>query len=466
MSPWKKRKNSLSFRLPAFFVSITVVLVGCVLFGVYYQFKARMIDEYSRMAKGATALMAEEIDPEKVDDYLNKNFKMKEYRKILKRFYALKNNYPDAIYMYVYRVTEEGGLVIFDLESEEGVEADNPGDIYELDEAFIPYKQDLMEGKEVPILTGQTEYGYVLTYMRPVFDSEGNYQCHVCVDFSMDYLHEHTLVFIFRTVLLLTVVVSLVLIWGVRAIRRNITGPINKMSKCTENFKYETEEDRLNNIAMLEEINIQKQDEIGKLYNVLMSTLKESHYYMSNLSRARHDIETKSEELDQMSATAMRDSLTHVGSKYAYEKEAEKLTAEIVEGNACFAVVMVDANNLKYVNDTCGHKEGDSYIQGCCKIVCNVYKHSPVFRVGGDEFVAVLRGDDYENRHEKMEEVRRIFMDTFQQTDKEVWERYSASVGMADYTSEDESVEQVFKRADAAMYEYKAAFKEKYGSYR
>lgn len=466
MRQFRKKVSSLSFRLPAYFVGITVILVSCVLFGVYYQFKARMIEEYTRMAKGATALMAEEINPEKVDEYLTKNYKMKEYRRILKRLYALKDNYPDAIYMYVYRVQEDGCLVIFDLESEGGVEADNPGDIYKLDKAFLPYKQDLMVGKEVPVLADQTPYGYVLTYMRPMFDRDGKYQCHVGVDFSMDYLHQHTRVFIFRTVLLLTVVVSVVLFWGVRAIRRNITGPINRMSKCTENFKYGTEEDRLHNIEMLEEINLQKQDEIGRLYHVLMATLKESHYYMSNLSRARHDIETKSEELDQMSATAMRDALTHVGSKYAYEKEAEKLTAEIAEGNACFAIVMVDVNNLKYVNDTCGHKEGDSYIQGCCKIVCNVYKHSPVFRVGGDEFVAVLQNGDYQERHEKMKEAKERFMETFQQTDVQVWERYSASVGMAEYTAGDESVEQVFKRADAAMYDFKSEFKKKYGSYR
>ena len=47
-----------------------------------------------------------------------------------------------------------------------------------------------------------------------------------------------------------------------------------------------------------------------------------------------------------------------------------------------------------------------------------------------------------------------------------MWERYSASLGMSEYTIVDESAEQVLKRADEAMYADKADFKQKHGSYR
>ena len=57
-------------------------------------------------------------------------------------------------------------------------------------------------------------------------------------------------------------------------------------------------------------------------------------------------------------------------------------------------------------------------------------------------------------------------MASFGQQNKEPWERYSASVGMGEYLPTDESVDQVVKRADKDMYEKKAKFKEKYGSYR
>ena len=127
---------------------------------------------------------------------------------------------------------------------------------------------------------------------------------------------------------------------------------------------------------------------------------------------------------------------------------------------------MIDMNNLKQINDDFGHKAGDLYIKGCCRLICEAFKHSPVFRIGGDEFVAVLQGQDYENRSEIAEKLRSNFAEAFAQQELDPWLRYSAAVGVAEYTDEDNSFEQVFKRADQMMYEEKKQFKQKYGSYR
>lgn len=82
------------------------------------------------------------------------------------------------------------------------------------------------------------------------------------------------------------------------------------------------------------------------------------------------------------------------------------------------------------------------------------------------KFIVVLQGQDYENRLHHLESMRTIFERTFTQDNVDPWENYSASVGMAEYASDDSTVELVFKRADKAMYEEKQAFNKKYGSYR
>ena len=120
----------------------------------------------------------------------------------------------------------------------------------------------------------------------------------------------------------------------------------------------------------------------------------------------------------------------------------------------------------KRINDSYGHKAGDNYIRGCCHMIFEEYKHSPVFRIGGDEFIVILQGQDYENRLQHLESMRSTFERTFTQDNVDPWENYSASVGMAEYASDDSTVELVFKRADKAMYADKQAFKKKYGSYR
>ena len=119
-----------------------------------------------------------------------------------------------------------------------------------------------------------------------------------------------------------------------------------------------------------------------------------------------------------------------------------------------------------HFNDSFGHEAGDDYLRGCCKILCDFYKHSSIFRIGGDEFVAVLQGADYENRTTLAAQLQSAYEQAYTQKGKAAWERYSASAGTADREDGDTSLEQMLKRADKAMYEAKQAFKAKYGSYR
>lgn len=178
------------------------------------------------------------------------------------------------------------------------------------------------------------------------------------------------------------------------------------------------------------------------------------------------DIKEKDDQIGEISKVAFRDALTGVGSKAAFNQLSEKLTAEIAAGNTALSVVMIDVNNLKYINDNFGHDAGDAYLCGCCRLICEVFKHSPVFRVGGDEFVAVLRNGDYENREALIQALSTSFDKAYAQTDNSPWARYSAAAGMADCDAGDTTLEQVLKRADAAMYAAKQAFKAQHGSYR
>ena len=93
-----------------------------------------------------------------------------------------------------------------------------------------------------------------------------------------------------------------------------------------------------------------------------------------------------------------RDPLTNVNNRIAYDDKEKYFQSEINMGtNPDFAIAMFDVNNLKLINDSKGHDAGDSYLIRACRLICDVFKHSPVYRMGGDEFVAFLTGDDYEN---------------------------------------------------------------------
>ena len=179
------------------------------------------------------------------------------------------------------------------------------------------------------------------------------------------------------------------------------------------------------------------------------------------------DIQEKDDQIKKISLDTYRDPLTGVKNKAALQKFSEELSRKLKEGRGePFSILMMDVNNLKYINDNFGHDAGDEYLRGCCMTLCHIYQHSPVFRIGGDEFVAVSQNDDYENREALFIKLSEAFDQAYSMEDADAWKRYSASFGTADLKPSDSSLDQVLKRADQQMYEEKKAFKEKHGSYR
>ena len=159
------------------------------------------------------------------------------------------------------------------------------------------------------------------------------------------------------------------------------------------------------------------------------------------------------EKVEEMNVVAYEDPLTHVGNKAAYDNMSLTMNEDILSHKVMFALVMIDQNYLKKVNDECGHDRGNEYIIGACHMIRQVYGNSPIFRIGGDEFVVVLKGRDYRNRSELFGILKREFSESAERADVNPWERISAACGMSVFMpDEDSSVEEVFKRADEAMY--------------
>lgn len=152
---------------------------------------------------------------------------------------------------------------------------------------------------------------------------------------------------------------------------------------------------------------------------------------------------------------AYRDGLTGVKNTLAYLDALSELETAVKSGELTeYGVVVFDLNGLKKINDTLGHEAGDEYIKSACGLICQRFDHSPVFRIGGDEFVAVLKGSDYEKREE--------LLSAFRETIDSNLKNGSVIVasGLAVYNaSSDESYNDVFKRADEFMYEQKRALK-------
>ena len=157
---------------------------------------------------------------------------------------------------------------------------------------------------------------------------------------------------------------------------------------------------------------------------------------------------------------ANKDALTGIRNRAAYEKEMQRLEWELADGETDFAIAMIDLNFLKRINDTYGHEQGNYAIKKLCYIVCHVFEHSPVFRTGGDEFVVILKNEDFKNRDKLTEEFYSQLELLGGDESLEPWEKISAAIGVAVYDKEyDSSVDNVLKRADEIMYACKKDMK-------
>ncbi len=192
---------------------------------------------------------------------------------------------------------------------------------------------------------------------------------------------------------------------------------------------------------------------------IIISPSKNPDYIIvavENIDEAKRKEKEFEFRIDSAMDMALTDALTGVKNKFAYVNAETQLNSQINDNTAPeFALAVCDINGLKDVNDEYGHSAGDDYIRDACVIICRIFDHSPVFRIGGDEFVVILRGHDYENR----DDLKKRFYNA--QIDNRHKGLVTIAYGMSEYIpGRDLTVQDVFERADDLMYENKKRFKE------
>lgn len=173
---------------------------------------------------------------------------------------------------------------------------------------------------------------------------------------------------------------------------------------------------------------------------------------LRELSKDRLDKEKETRIAFQNMANT--DSMTGVRNKHAYLEYEHSLNQKIHNNELKnLAVVVCDINGLKHVNDTLGHAAGDKLIKDACAMICEIFIHGAVFRVGGDEFVVILKEKGYDTMNETISTINRKVEANIPKNGVVV------SIGYSVLEEGDHHVRDVFERADKMMYERKQELK-------
>jgi diguanylate cyclase (GGDEF)-like protein len=149
---------------------------------------------------------------------------------------------------------------------------------------------------------------------------------------------------------------------------------------------------------------------------------------------------------------AFYDGLTGLPNRSLLQAKADQAIASAARNDEQLAVLFIDLDRFKQVNDSLGHPAGDELLRNVASRVQQVLRSSDIAgRLSGDEFVAVLPQCDAEhvaNTIERLQELLAAFADTSL--------AMSASIGIAMFPADGRDMETLVHRADMAMYQAKS----------
>ena len=306
-----------------------------------------------------------------------------------------------------------------------------------------------------------SDYGEYFTACKLLKTTDGVGFALICADVDVASIHTS----IFRTVAFISLTTLLLLIIFVTVLfillRKRVTGPIISLEESVCKFSKECiESDELLNTSYSSP-NIETKNEVESLAKAIEQmafSLKEKAKESIEAMGKVDDLVRREQEYEtNLTVARMQvdiDALTGVKNKHAYIDVEAELNNQIENNeNVKFAIVICDVNGLKNINDTNGHVAGDEYLRSACKVICDIFKHSPVFRFGGDEFVVIVQGEDYDKVNKLTDMIKNCNIHNL------VTNEMILACGYAIFSG-DKNVATVFNRADSEMYKNKREIKD------
>ena len=276
---------------------------------------------------------------------------------------------------------------------------------------LIKYKLD---GVEKRIASSKLRNGMLMVCFAPV----------------SEIYREQRALYVFTLVFTLIVIVLALI--GAFFVSREFARPIKKLNEAAKH---------LTDGEFDFDIKTDLHDEIGELTSTFIETRK-------TLLHQIHLLDTE----------AHRDGLTGVGNKSAFMDKEIEINNEIISGNANFSVAAFDVNKLKVTNDIFGHMAGDRLLSTVSAHLSASFGEADVFRIGGDEFVVILKNEDSTNCDALVtrciEGMKNLSLEGYPEC------RVSCAYGASKFDSKiDHQLSDVLHRADKEMYKNKAITK-------
>lgn len=422
-----------------------------------------VVEIYRRLPR-ADCMLSDQADEDGYDEYLSHYSHVMDMEEFVSLRDALRRTqdgaHVDSLYL-MYPDLVSGNLVYLVDAAYEDIWY--PGTLEELYESDFSVHGDVYSGFDA-LASVNKDGENIITTAVPLIDDEGKLIAYVGIDYVVDDLLESQHKLIYMQIGLVALLAAITAYVVIKLVDRQIVQPINALSEAAVHFN---DSDKSHNMNRFADLKIRTGDEIQTLAESMSKMETDISSYVASLLSARSDLASTRNELkeskeyaEEMERNANIDALTGLRNKRSYETATAELNKDISDKTARFGIVVADLNNLKTINDSYGHEYGDEALVAVSSVLTDVFKFSPVYRYGGDEFAVILSRHDLSNIDDLIAEFHALLKKRKDDSTARPWLKEEAAVGYAVYDHDiDKDIDSVFKRADKAMYEDKMRLK-------
>ena len=387
------------------------------------------------------------------NEYMNRVSEVKKldsYKAVQGYLHSVKEVNKDTDGVYVGYVDYDNKLVVY-------LVYDQENDIYPvgiidpLYEEDYPLVEDHMLGFVASIYHSDLDGGTLCTAGAPIVGDNDEIYGYALVDVTMDTIRSKQANSIIRLFLYLLGTVILLTILGMVVVHFTLIKPVKTLQDAAKSYDVNEPEKTHEKFKQLK---VNTHDEFSDLAESMKVMENDINTKISELVKTNDELVQSQRVVREMTELANKDALTGVKNKLVYQKAIALLDEKMKrKEQLVFGIAMVDLNYLKQINDEYGHNNGDAALVKLCNLICAIFAHSPVYRIGGDEFVVLLRNRDYQRADELINIFNNKIDELWEDQELPLYERISAAIGYSKYDpNKHTSAEDVFKEADHNMY--------------
>lgn len=306
------------------------------------------------------------LDVDKLSSYIQTGQRDTAYYEMWNKLIDYRNTNKDIVNLSVVWFDESGCHYIFDTNLEE--EGAFLGDSKGFDYHQSKRKEELIQGKEIEFIT----YPDRMDVYNPVLSSYNIPIGYVIVGMSTVEAEKSQYVYLFNLVSIMLLLTFAATYFFIRKLTTSVIKPINQLSEATANYVKTL--DKTTKESSLSHLSIETGDEVEQLFE--------------SIKKMESDLLNVSDSLAVATWNSQHDSMTQL-----YNKRYLKECIKDVKQDVSIGAIYLDVDNLKKMNDVCGHESGDKVIKKTAEFI---RKHEPEeafsFRVGGDEFLMLVYG--------------------------------------------------------------------------